>query len=100
MERAVQMLSADLTDLYGFTDRGRLVAGQAADVVVFDPATISPGPLRRVWDLPTGEDRLVADEPTGIVHVLVNGTPIHRDGRSLATTTDARPGKVLRGATS
>jgi N-acyl-D-amino-acid deacylase len=100
MERAVQMLSADLTDLYGFTDRGRLAPGQAADVVVFDPATIAPGPLRRVWDLPTGEDRLVADEPTGIVHVFVNGTAIHRDGTSIAATTDARPGKVLRGATS
>jgi N-acyl-D-aspartate/D-glutamate deacylase len=100
MERAVQMLSADLTDLYGFTDRGRIAVGQAADVVVFDPATVSPGPLRRVWDLPTGEDRLVADQPTGIVHVLVNGTPIQRDGRSVATTTDARPGRVLRGATS
>jgi N-acyl-D-aspartate/D-glutamate deacylase len=97
MERAVQMLSADLTDLFGYTDRGRLAPGQAADVVVFDPATVDPGPLRRVNDLPTGEDRLVADEPTGVVHILVNGEPIQRDGKSTATTSDARPGHVLRG---
>ena len=93
------MLSADLTDLFGYTDRGRLAPGQAADVVgCSTPATVDPGPLRRVNDLPTGEDRLVADEPTGVVHILVNGEPIRqRDGKSTATTSDARPGHVLRG---
>ena len=51
--------------------------GAAADVVVFDLETLDPGPLRRVRDLPGDEERLIADEPTGIEHVLVNGVADH-----------------------
>ena len=46
--------------------------GMPADVVVFDPATVGAGKLRRVHDLPAGADRLVADA-TGIDAVIVNG---------------------------
>ena len=35
--------------------------GLAADVTVFDPATVGCAPLRRVHDFPAGADRLVAD---------------------------------------
>jgi N-acyl-D-aspartate/D-glutamate deacylase len=68
-----------------------------ADLVVFDPATVGPGPLRRVRDMPADGERLVADAPTGIAHILVNGTPITRDGRSLVGTLDKGPGQVIRG---
>src|SRR4029079_17597618 len=42
------------------TDRAVLAEGRPADVVVFDPKTVGPGPLKRVYDLPAGADRLGA----------------------------------------
>jgi len=68
--------------------------GKAADLVVFDPETVAPGPLRRVRDFPADGERLVADAPVGVAHVLVNGTPVREDG---APVKGARPGAVLRG---
>ena len=66
----------------GLTDRGRLVPGAFADLVLFDPATVS--------------DRATTDEPhavaTGIERVWVNGTMVFENGK----TTGARPGRVLR----
>ena len=47
-------------------------------------------------DLPADGDRLVADAPMGLRHVVVGGTPIHRDGRSLVAALDGGPGQVLR----
>ena len=43
-------------------------------------------------DFPADADRLKADAPEGIRHVLVNGTPIHEDGVSHATELEAKPG--------
>ncbi len=45
----------------------------------------APGPTRRVRDFPADGERLTAEEPTGVRHVLVNGTPIRRDGAQLDT---------------
>ena len=98
LERAVQMLSGDLARLLGLRDRGTLEPGKAADVVVFDPATVAPGPLRRVRDLPGNEERLVADAPEGVAHVLVNGVPIREDGAPAVRAGETRPGQVLRSA--
>jgi N-acyl-D-aspartate/D-glutamate deacylase len=96
LEHAVYKLTAELADLYGLADRGRLVPGAAADVVVIDLDKVDPGPLRRVRDLPGDEERLVADAPRGIDHVLVNGTPITREGESLVGSMRERPGQILR----
>jgi len=96
LEHAVYKLTAELADLYGLADRGRLVPGSAADLVVFDLAAVDPGPLRRVRDLPGDEERLVADAPRGIDHVLVNGTAITRNGESLVGSMRGRPGQILR----
>jgi N-acyl-D-aspartate/D-glutamate deacylase len=96
LEHAVYKLTAELADLYGLADRGRLVPGAAADVVVMDLGQVDPGPLRRVRDLPGDEERLVADAPRGIDHVLVNGTAITRKGESLVGSMQERPGQILR----
>ncbi len=96
LEHAVYKLTGELADLYGLTDRGRLVPGSAADVVVIDLDEVDPGPLRRVRDLPGDEERLVADAPRGIDQVFVNGTAITRNGESLVGTMRERPGQILR----
>jgi len=90
-EQAVRQLTDVPARLYGLRDRGRLVLGAFADVVVFDPATIGHGPVRTRADLPGGASRLYADA-VGVGHVLVNGSQIVRDGEF----TGAVPGQVLR----
>jgi len=95
IEAAVRKLTGVQADLLGLPDRGRLAPGNWADVVVFDPATVAPGPIRRVRDFPADAERLTADQPTGVRHVVVNGTPIQVDGTPVADPT-TRPGRVVR----
>jgi N-acyl-D-aspartate/D-glutamate deacylase len=95
VEQAVNKLSKVQADLFGFADRGVLRVGMAADVVVFDPATVSPGPLRRVRDFPADAERLTADHPTGMPHLFVNGTHVIADGVAQADAIAARPGEIL-----
>jgi hypothetical protein len=59
---------------------------------VFDPQTVDPGPLRRVRDFPADAERLTADQPRGVRHVLVNGVPIRADECSLIGSLEGRPG--------
>ena len=96
LPQAVRMLTARPAEVMGITDRGRLAAGLAADVVLFDPARVAPSPLRRVNDLPAGAPRLVADA-LGIEAVLVGGRVIRRGGFDAVTPDEALPGRVLRG---
>ncbi len=79
LEHAVRKLTGEPADLFGFVGRGYLRPGDAADVCVFDPRIVGTGPTRRVRDFPADAERLTAEEPTGVRHVLVNGTPIRRD---------------------
>ncbi len=79
VEQAVHKLTGEPADLFGFVRRGYLREGNWADVCVFDPETVGTGPTRRVRDFPADGERLTAEEPTGMRHVLVNGTPIRRD---------------------
>ncbi len=84
IEDAVHRLTKSQADLFGLVDRGELRPGAWADVVVFDPATVAPGPVRRVADFPAGSERLTADAPSGVRHVLVNGVPIRIDEQQVA----------------
>jgi N-acyl-D-aspartate/D-glutamate deacylase len=90
-EEAIAQLTDVPARLYGIRNRGRLEAGWHADVVVFDPETVGPGPLHTRYDLPEGAGRLYA-EADGIEAVFVNGVRIVDGKRCL----DARPGTVLR----
>ncbi|HET6963566.1 MAG TPA: amidohydrolase family protein [Acidimicrobiales bacterium] len=96
IERAVHKLTGEPARVYGLNDRGTIEAGKAADICVFDPATVAPGPLRRIRDFPANGERLTADSPEGVTHVLVNGTPIRVDGATAKDGLDANPGSVLR----
>jgi len=93
LEKAVQKLTSEPAGIFRFEDRGVLREGAHADVCVFDPDEVGPGKIRRVQDFPAGADRLTADTPSGIRHVLVNGTPICEGGESLAQELDSRPGQ-------
>jgi N-acyl-D-aspartate/D-glutamate deacylase len=92
VEQAVRKLTGEPADIFAFARRGYLRPGNWADICVFDPDTVAPGPTRRVRDFPADGERLTAEEPTGIRHVVVNGTPIRRDG-SQAVTDVTRPGR-------
>ena len=54
------------------------------------PRRSRPVPIRRVRDFPADGERLTAEEPVGLRHVLVNGTPIRRDEVQLDSSV--RPG--------
>ena len=95
MEQAIRKLSGQQADIFGFADRGYLRPGAWADVAVFDPVTVAPGPIRRVRDFPANAERLTADQPVGMQHVVVNGTPIQVDG---ARTDAGNVGRVVRPA--
>jgi N-acyl-D-aspartate/D-glutamate deacylase len=95
LERAVHKLTGEPAAVYGLDDRGVLAPGRAADVVVFDPDTVAPGPLRRVRDFPADGERLTADAPVGVRHTLVNGVPIRVDGG--AARRLSRPGVAGKG---
>jgi N-acyl-D-aspartate/D-glutamate deacylase len=90
IERAVRKLTGEPADMFGFVDRGYVREGAWADLAVFDPATVAPGPIRRVRDFPADGERLTAEEPVGLRHVVVNGTPIRRDEVQLDASV--RPG--------
>jgi N-acyl-D-amino-acid deacylase len=83
LEEAVQKMSSLPAEHFRFADRGVIAEGRAADIVIFDPATVA--------------DPATYEKPhqfaKGFMHVLVNGVPVIQDGQATA----ARPGRVLRG---
>ena len=84
LSEGIRKLTAIPAARLGLSNRGTIAAGQQADIVVFDAERIA--------------SRCTIAAPrryaTGIAHVLVNGTPVMRDG----ARTDQNPGSVLRRA--
>ena len=91
LEQAVHQLTEVPAKLVGLRDRGVLRPGCWADIVVFDPDEVGPGPVQIRRDLPADEPRVYA-EAEGIREVFVNGERILESGE----LTGALPGKVLR----
>jgi N-acyl-D-amino-acid deacylase len=83
LEDAIRKMSSAVTTRLRIQDRGLLRAGMFADIVVFDPATVT--------DLATFEQPHQLS--VGIRHVFVNGVAVLKDG----THTGAKPGRALRG---
>jgi N-acyl-D-amino-acid deacylase len=83
LEEAVRKFTSRPATRFGLHDRGILRPGFAADLTVFDAATI--------------RDVATFDDPNhyavGVRHVIVNGRPVLADGQ----LTAERPGRVLRG---
>ena len=82
LEEAVRKITQLPASNLGLRDRGRLADGMAADIVVFDPATVT--------DRSTWEDPHQFSE--GVVHVLVNGELALQAGELTGET----PGRWLR----
>jgi N-acyl-D-aspartate/D-glutamate deacylase len=92
LEHAVQRMTSDPADFFGITDRGRLLVGLAADLAIFDPATVgSVGRPERRYDLPGGAKRMVM-RSQGIEYSIVNGVVTWEKG----ALTGAAAGMVLR----
>jgi N-acyl-D-aspartate/D-glutamate deacylase len=91
LERAVQLITDGPARWNNLKDRGRLEAGWAADIVIFDPATIGPDKSELRYDMPGEQPRLFA-AAHGIERVLVNGTEVVVQGEP----TGAVPGAVLK----
>jgi N-acyl-D-amino-acid deacylase len=81
LEEAIWKMTGFPAQKLGWTDRGQVRAGCAADLVIFDPQTVL--------------DRATFAEPhqypAGIIHVLVNGKLVVHEERH----TGARPGQTL-----
>jgi N-acyl-D-aspartate/D-glutamate deacylase len=91
LERAVQMITDVPARLFGLKERGRIVEGWHADLVLFDPETIESDPAELINDLPGGTPRLTA-QSQGIVRVWVNGVETVVDGKA----TGATPGTIIK----
>ena len=79
LEEAIWRMSGQPAALWGLTDRGVIAPGKVADMVAFDPNTISETPFERLYDFPANGDRLVS-RSLGIEHIWVGGVPTRRDG--------------------
>jgi N-acyl-D-amino-acid deacylase len=82
LEQAVHSMTGLPAQVFGMTDRGRIEAGAAADVVVFDPAAL------RETATYTQPHQLAQ----GMAFVVINGAVVIDNG----AFTEARPGRVLR----
>ncbi|MDP2320342.1 MAG: D-aminoacylase [Acidobacteriota bacterium] len=82
LEEAIRKMTSLPADQFSFADRGRIAVGKAADLVVFDAATVGDA---ATYAAPHAY-------PSGIAHVIVNGVAVVSAGQQ----TEARPGQVLR----
>ncbi|HEX9015236.1 MAG TPA: D-aminoacylase [Chloroflexota bacterium] len=82
MEEAIRKMTGLPAEILGMTDRGRVAPGMAADLVLFDPATVRD---EATYEHPT---RLAS----GIEHVLIGGEFAVERG----TPVNLRLGRVLR----
>ncbi len=90
LEEGVRKLTFMVASIFGLPDRGLLRPGIAADLVVFDPATVRECEPEMVQDLPGNEKRLI-QKATGIEATIVNGQVLVQQGEH----TGALPGMVL-----
>ncbi len=92
LEEGVRQITAIPAALCGFTDRGLLLSGYAADIMVFDPDTVGPDQKYLAHDFPNGAARWTS-KPQGVHATIVNGVPIVIDGELQADA--GLPGHVL-----
>jgi len=92
IEDAVNAMTLKPARAWGFGDRGQLAEGLAADINIFDLATLTPDLPELVHDLPGGARRL-RQTATGFLATVVNGEVLVEKGNPTGVT----PGRLLRG---
>src|SRR5580658_4573279 len=90
LERAVHRITAEPADAWGIRNRGRIAIGAAADLTLFDAATIERGAEEFVNDFPGGGNRYIR-HARGIDKVIVNGEVVVDAGQY----TSARGGQIV-----
>jgi N-acyl-D-aspartate/D-glutamate deacylase len=95
LEDAIRKLTFVPASLFGFSDRGLVRTGMAADLMVFDPETISPLEPGEAHDLPGGAKRR-KQLAQGIEWTVVNGEVLMERGKH----TGVYPGRVARSSTA
>ena len=92
LEELHARMSHDPARVAGLLDRGALLPGMAADIIVYDHAAlrVKDGPYELKYDLPGGDWRRYR-QSFGYKYILVNGTVTHIDGKANGQT----PGKFL-----
>ncbi|MEZ5288736.1 MAG: amidohydrolase family protein [Vicinamibacterales bacterium] len=83
LEEAVRKMTTLPASILGLTDRGQIREGLAADLAIFDPATVGD----------TNSYEAPKSYAAGVPYVVVNGVVVIDQGEH----TGARPGKALRG---
>jgi N-acyl-D-amino-acid deacylase len=91
LEEAVAKLTFRVASIFGLGDRGLLRSGMAADIAVFDPATVNTLEPEYAQDLPANETRMI-QRAVGVPYTVVNGELVIENG----APTGVYPGKVLR----
>ena len=95
VEQGIHKVTGEIAKVLDI-ERGLLQEGLPADLAVLDWDQLSPGPFRRVADMPANGERLIADAATGIDHVLVNGVIIRSEGKPVLDGLEKLPGSILR----
>jgi len=91
LEEAHYRLAALPAIAAGFSDRGTLEVGKAADIVIYDYENLKLRPITIAHDLPGDEWRYV-EIADGYRYIMVNGVVTFIDGEC----TNEVPGKLLR----
>jgi N-acyl-D-aspartate/D-glutamate deacylase len=91
LKKRIFRMSAHLAMCIGFRNRGTLVEGAAADVVVYDLDRLKVLPMEVAHDFPGGEWHR-GQTAEGYHTVMVNGESTFEDGRCSGATS----GQLLR----
>jgi N-acyl-D-amino-acid deacylase len=97
LEEGVRKLTFMVASIFGLPDRGLIRRGMAADLVLFDPATVRECEPEMVSDLPGGEKRLI-QRAIGIAMTIVNGEVLVENGEHTGALSGAVLGGVNRSA--
>ena len=92
LEEGIRRLTSHPAHCFRIPDRGRLVEGAPADMLLFDPARVGISRPIGKADLPGGGTRMVR-ESSGVHGVWVNGVMVH-DGANYTQLAHG-PGVVL-----